>query len=104
MKKNYFIELSAKVKLPFGVRSIFTPQGRDMITSLEMLENNQSYICSPMRAQARGLDPNNVFPPPSWHFNKPSSGTKELNHLLQVVMIFLMTNFMASKINKRDIT
>ncbi|XP_059163011.1 lipoxygenase homology domain-containing protein 1-like [Physella acuta] len=76
-------ELSAKVKLPFGVRSIFTPQGRDMITSLDMLENNQSYICSPMRAQARGLDPNSVFPPPSWHFNKPSSGTKELNHLLQ---------------------
>ncbi|CAL1540914.1 unnamed protein product [Lymnaea stagnalis] len=76
-------ELSTKVRLPFGVRSIFTPHGQDMITSLDMLENNESYICSPHRQQARGLDPNSVVPPPTWHYEKPSSGTKEFNRLLR---------------------
>ncbi|KAK3777632.1 hypothetical protein RRG08_021747 [Elysia crispata] len=76
-------ELSAKVKLPFGVRSIFTPRGRDMITSLEKLENGESYICSPMRHQARGLDTTKVMPPPRWYYDKPPSGTKQLSHLLQ---------------------
>ncbi|XP_012939779.1 lipoxygenase homology domain-containing protein 1 isoform X2 [Aplysia californica] len=77
-------DLSTKVRgLPYGVRSIFTPRGRDMITSLDNLENNESYVCSTMRHQARGVDPNRVLAPPRWHFTKPSSGNKEYNTLLQ---------------------
>ncbi|KAI8774235.1 lipoxygenasey domain-containing protein 1 [Biomphalaria glabrata] len=76
-------ELSLKVTLPFGVRSIYTPHGSDRITSLDMLEDNGNYICSPLRQQAKGLDPNSVVPPLTWHYQKPSSGTKELNRLLQ---------------------
>ncbi|CAG5116252.1 unnamed protein product, partial [Candidula unifasciata] len=76
-------ELSAKVKLPFGVRSIFTPRGRDMITSLDGFENGESYVCSQLRLQARGVDPDKVVPPPRWYYDKPSSGTKELALLLK---------------------
>nr|XP_008529035.1 PREDICTED: oxygen-regulated protein 1 [Equus przewalskii]XP_008529036.1 PREDICTED: oxygen-regulated protein 1 [Equus przewalskii] len=38
--------LSRKVPLPFGVRNISTPRGRHSITSLEDLEDGESYLCS----------------------------------------------------------
>ncbi|XP_004680096.1 PREDICTED: oxygen-regulated protein 1 [Condylura cristata] len=38
--------LSRKVPLPFGVRNISTPRGRHIITSLEELEDGESYLCS----------------------------------------------------------
>ncbi|XP_040828495.1 oxygen-regulated protein 1 isoform X2 [Ochotona curzoniae] len=38
--------LSRKVPLPFGVRNISTPRGRHSITSLEELEDGESYLCS----------------------------------------------------------
>nr|XP_051700450.1 oxygen-regulated protein 1 isoform X1 [Oryctolagus cuniculus] len=38
--------LSRKVPLPFGVRNISTPRGRHCITSLEELEDGESYLCS----------------------------------------------------------
>ena len=78
-------DLSNKVRgLPYGVRSIFTPRGRDMITSIDNFENDESYVCSSMRHQARGIDPSRILQPPKWQFSKPSSGLKEYNVLLQV--------------------
>ncbi|KAM5314981.1 oxygen-regulated protein 1 isoform 4-T4 [Glossophaga mutica] len=41
--------LSRKVPLPFGVRNISTPRGRHSITSLEQLEDGESYLCSHSR-------------------------------------------------------
>ncbi|ELW71980.1 Oxygen-regulated protein 1 [Tupaia chinensis] len=41
--------LSGKVPLPFGVRNISTPRGRHSITSLEELEDGESYLCSHSR-------------------------------------------------------
>ncbi|KAK2499765.1 hypothetical protein MC885_010410 [Smutsia gigantea] len=38
--------LSSKVPLPFGVRNISTSRGRHSITSLEELEDGESYLCS----------------------------------------------------------
>ncbi|GFR86808.1 lipoxygenase-like protein domain-containing protein 1 [Elysia marginata] len=95
-------ELSAKVKLPFGVRSIFTPRGRDMVTSLEKLENGESYVCSPMRHQARGLDPTKVIPPPRWYYDKPPSGTKQLSHLLQEFEFEDRSRFVGRRYPNRD--
>ncbi|KAM4694441.1 retinitis pigmentosa 1-like 1 protein [Discoglossus pictus] len=39
-------DLSHKVPLPFGVRTITTPRGTHSINKLEQLEDGRSYICS----------------------------------------------------------
>lgn len=41
--------LSKKVPLPFGVRSITTPRGRHVVRSLGELEDGMSYLCSDKR-------------------------------------------------------
>lgn len=39
-------ELTEIITLPFGVRSILTPQGGSRIQSIEQLENGKTYVCS----------------------------------------------------------
>ncbi|XP_014647005.1 PREDICTED: uncharacterized protein LOC101391007 [Ceratotherium simum simum] len=59
--------LSRKVPLPFGVRNISTPRGRHSITSLEELEDGESYLCSHGRkVQPVDLDKARRRPRP-WH-------------------------------------
>uniref|UniRef100_UPI00398E6D89 lipoxygenase homology domain-containing protein 1-like n=1 Tax=Pristiophorus japonicus TaxID=55135 RepID=UPI00398E6D89 len=41
--------LSNKIPLPFGVRTIATPRGNNSVTSLSDLKDGQSYICSDQR-------------------------------------------------------
>ncbi|XP_070248390.1 oxygen-regulated protein 1-like [Myotis yumanensis] len=59
--------LSGKVPLPFGVRNVSTPGGRHGITSLEQLEDGESYLCShSRRVQPVDLDKARRRPRP-WH-------------------------------------
>ncbi|XP_043544277.1 uncharacterized protein LOC122549101 isoform X1 [Chiloscyllium plagiosum] len=41
--------LSEKIPLPFGVRTISTPRGNNSVTSLSDLKDGQAYICSDQR-------------------------------------------------------
>ncbi|ELT98105.1 hypothetical protein CAPTEDRAFT_225952 [Capitella teleta] len=67
-------ELTDKVPdLPFGVRSIYTPHGRTLITSLEDLEDSGNYICSTHRNKARGVDLARVTKRTPWQQGHPSS-------------------------------
>ncbi|XP_036887718.1 oxygen-regulated protein 1 isoform X1 [Sturnira hondurensis] len=62
--------LSRKVPLPFGVRNISTPRGRHSITSLEQLEDGESYLCSHSRkVQPVDLDQARRRPRP-WHSSR----------------------------------
>lgn len=65
--------LSRKVPLPFGVRNISTPRGRHSITSLEQLEDGESYLCSHSRkVQPVDLDKTRQRPQP-WHSSRAIS-------------------------------
>lgn len=65
--------LSRKVPLPFGVRNISTPLGRHSITSLEQLEDGESYLCSHSRkVQPVDLDKARQRPRP-WHSSRAIS-------------------------------
>lgn len=78
-----YAELNSKINgLPYGVRSIFTPHGRNVVRSIEGLEDDGQYICSTFRHHAEGLDVTRVAPPAKWNYNKPSSGQRDLNSLL----------------------
>eukprot|EP00920_Eleutheroschizon_duboscqi_P040300 GHVT01096602.1.p1 GENE.GHVT01096602.1~~GHVT01096602.1.p1 ORF type:complete len:242 (+),score=0.27 GHVT01096602.1:360-1085(+) len=49
-------ELTRKVPgLPFGVRSLYTPRGRDHVGTLDDLQNEGKYVCS-TKSKAIGID------------------------------------------------
>ena len=83
--KNELSKKQTMRSLPFGVRSIFTPRGRDMIHSLEQLEHDGQYICSTHRSYAHGLDLDRVShsKPRAWHGGRAPSGRRSLNSLLK---------------------
>ena len=50
-------ELTRRVDgLPFGVRGIYTPAGRDVVQSLTDLRHDGRYVCTTVAAKARGVD------------------------------------------------
>jgi len=50
-------ELTRRVDgLPFGVRGIYTPAGRDVVRSLTDLRQDGRYVCTTVAARARGVD------------------------------------------------
>jgi len=50
-------ELTRRVDgLPFGVRGIYTPTGRDAVRSLTDLRQDGRYVCTSTAARARGVD------------------------------------------------
>ncbi|XP_073683623.1 uncharacterized protein rp1l1a [Garra rufa] len=50
-------DLSQKVPLPFGVRTIMTPRGTHSIKHLEQLEDGGCYLCSDRRYPSRPEEP-----------------------------------------------
>lgn len=76
--------LTSKIDLPFGVRSIYTPMGRDVIRSTDDLENNGMYVCSTHPKRAKGLDVKKLEKQKPWHApGRPSSGKRALYDLLR---------------------
>ncbi|XP_077208521.1 oxygen-regulated protein 1 [Paroedura picta] len=69
--------LSKRVPLPFGVRTITTPRGIHGITSLEDLEDGKSYICS----QQKKIKPINLEKaskkPLPWQISRPVSARRK---------------------------
>nr|XP_056710895.1 oxygen-regulated protein 1 [Euleptes europaea] len=69
--------LSKRVPLPFGVRTITTPQGIHGITNLEDLEDGKSYICS----QQKKIKPINLEKaskkPLPWQISRPVSARRK---------------------------
>lgn len=79
-------DLSTKMKrLPFGVRSIYTPRGQHRVHNLEDLTQEGHYICSSNRKFAKGMDVARVAPRQVWHNIRPDSGRRTLNNLLKDV-------------------
>ncbi|XP_038664393.1 uncharacterized protein LOC119972132 [Scyliorhinus canicula] len=63
--------LSRKIPLPFGVRTIATPRGGNSVTSLSDLKDGQSYICSDQRrVKPINLDVANRKQDP-WFISRP---------------------------------
>ena len=76
-------DLSKKIPgLPYGVRSIFTPRGRDKIIAADSFADAGHYVCSSNRLQAKRMDVDRVHAPTLWHIAKPKSGIRELNAIL----------------------
>ena len=81
--ETLYSELSSKMGgLPYGVRGIFTPRGRNLIRTVDGLEDYGHYVCSTFRHRAGGIDVSRVAPPARWNYNKPSSGQRDLNSML----------------------
>ena len=81
--ETLYSELNKKIKgLPYGVRSIFTPKGRDAIRTVDGLQDDGHYVCSTLRHRAQGIDINRVRSPPRWNYKKPNSGLRDFNSLL----------------------
>ena len=60
-------ELTGKFSmLPFGCRSIYTPQGHNNISSLEQLSDQGKYVCSSQN-KAKGVDVLKVHSRQPWH-------------------------------------
>src|SRR6218665_821968 len=78
-------ELTTKMTdLPFGVRSIYTPRGRNCIQSVGSLQNEGRYICSTFAGRAHGLDINRVSRDRVWNVAaRPPSGKRAFNDLLR---------------------
>ena len=77
-------DLSVRMKsLPFGVRAIYTPRGKDRIHTLEDLSHDGHYICTSNRKKAKGLDVQRVCSKRIWHHNRPESGKRSLSQLLK---------------------
>lgn len=78
-------ELTTKMTdLPFGVRSIYTPRGRNCIQSMASLKNEGRYICSTFAGRAHGLDINRVSRDRVWNVaSRPPSGKRAFNELLR---------------------
>lgn len=93
-------ELSKKMPgLNYGVRSIFTPRGKDKIESFDGLTNNQKYICSTYRHFMKGLDIDKVDGMKTWHMNRPPDGRRELNRMLKEIRL---AEEKLRKVGKRD--
>lgn len=81
-------DLSQKMKrLPFGVRSIYTPRGQHRVHNLEDLTQDGHYVCSSNRKYAKGMDIARVGSRQVWHNMRPDSGRRTLNNLLKDVDI-----------------
>ncbi|XP_021373395.1 lipoxygenase homology domain-containing protein 1-like isoform X2 [Mizuhopecten yessoensis] len=79
-----FSELSKRMPgLNYGVRSVFTPKGRDKVESFDQLTNDQKYICSTQRHTLKGLDINKVDNREIWHATRPPSGRRAYNRLVR---------------------
>lgn len=78
-------ELTSKFNdLPFGVRSIYTPQGRTCIHKVSDLANEGRYVCSTYKHRVRGLDISRVSRERAWNFAaRPPSGKRAFNDLLR---------------------
>jgi len=77
-------DLSVRMKrLPFGVRSIYTPRGQQRVHTLEDLTQDGHYICSSNRKFAKGMDVARVVQTRVWHNVRPDSGKKDYNNLLK---------------------
>uniref|UniRef100_A0AAY3ZZP7 Doublecortin domain-containing protein n=1 Tax=Denticeps clupeoides TaxID=299321 RepID=A0AAY3ZZP7_9TELE len=65
--------LSKRVPLPFGVRTITTPRGHTTVRSLEQLRHGHAYLCSDRRpVKPVDLDRARRKPPP-WYHPRPVS-------------------------------
>ncbi|KAG5855893.1 hypothetical protein ANANG_G00001810 [Anguilla anguilla] len=70
-------DLSRKVPLPFGVRTITTPRGTHRIRQLDQLQDGGCYLCSdrhcakPIDIEAAGKGP------AIWHHSRPPSGRRK---------------------------
>jgi len=81
-------ELTRRVDgLPFGVRGIYTPAGRDAVRSLTDLRNDGHYVCTTVAAKARGIDVEraNAFGGQMWRAGaRPGSdGQRALNAMIR---------------------
>ncbi|XP_058879753.1 retinitis pigmentosa 1-like 1 protein [Acipenser ruthenus] len=74
-------DLSHKVPLPFGVRTITTPRGTHCINRLEQLEDGGCYLCSdrwqvkPISVEAAGRKPT------PWQSSRPASSRRRPSRL-----------------------
>uniref|UniRef100_A0ACB8FDU4 Uncharacterized protein n=1 Tax=Sphaerodactylus townsendi TaxID=933632 RepID=A0ACB8FDU4_9SAUR len=69
--------LSKRVPLPFGVRTITTPRGIHGVTNLEDLEDGKSYICSQQKKiKPINLDKASKKPLP-WQISRPVSARRK---------------------------
>ncbi|KAL7862196.1 hypothetical protein SRHO_G00136370 [Serrasalmus rhombeus] len=70
-------DLSQKVPLPFGVRTITTPRGTHSIQRLEQLEDGGCYLCSDRR-YVRPIDVEAAGKRPAvWHHSHPNNSRKK---------------------------
>lgn len=76
-------ELSKRVPLSFGVRSVATPGGHDMISNLDGLTHDGHYVCSTNRRKVKSLNLDMVRGGNKWNFGRPPSGQRALNYLLR---------------------
>lgn len=75
-------ELSTRIPMSFGVRSIFTPRGHDPVGNIDDLSNEGRYVCSTHPHYAKGVDLSRFGAPPAWHHTRPPSGRRALNSIL----------------------
>ncbi|XP_067841373.1 retinitis pigmentosa 1-like 1 protein [Heptranchias perlo] len=69
-------DLTQKVSLPFGVRTVTTPHGIHSINSLEQLEDGGSYICSDKK-HVKPINMNTAGrKPATWQGNNPSNARR----------------------------
>ncbi|KAJ8306151.1 hypothetical protein KUTeg_016696 [Tegillarca granosa] len=76
-------ELSKRVPLSHGVRSVATPGGHDMISNLDGLTHDGHYVCSTNRHRVKSLNIDRVQGGRNWNFGRPPSGQRALNLLLR---------------------
>ena len=79
-------DLSEKVNgLPFGVRSIYTPRGRDPIQRLDQLQDDGKYVCSTFSNKAKGVDIKHLREVKQWRTTvaKPQSGKRAYSKYLK---------------------
>jgi hypothetical protein len=78
------VDLSRKLPgLDFGVRSIYTPGGKDQIRNLDGLTHEGKYICSKHRTFAKGLNVDKVCANVGWRYTRPESGRRGLMRYLK---------------------
>ena len=70
-------ELTDIISLPYGVRSILTPQGGSRIETIDQLENGKTYVCSSKHGLTK-IDYNKVKSPSNW-----SAATKPVQQVEQ---------------------
>ena len=66
-------QLNKVVSLPFGVRSIYTPMGRNNVRSLNDLQDEGHYVCSTYNSRASGVDLEKVRSRKPWRFARAPS-------------------------------